>query len=220
MVKKFEEFVADMEANEIEEGKLKNAALGAAVAAGVAFGAHHMNHNKVNIDPEPEKTEQIETKKQETPGKDFYPSDDILEYIKKFEGFHKGWIDDGKGNKTTGWGFKITPELKRKYPDGMTKEQADKYFKDVAIPNRVKLFIDAVPNIEKYTQNQLDALFDLFYNIGYGKFTKGSPSLQLALNNYDIEKIIKEMDHDYNDKRVPGAKIRRDFERDLFMQNI
>ena len=218
MVKKFEEFVADLEANEIEEGKFKNTALGLAVAGSLAVGVHNMSHKKIVSDPEKEKIEYVEPIYR--PGKDFYPSDDILEYIKRAEGWHKGWKDDGKGNRTTGWGFKITPELKKKYPNGMTKDQADKYFKDFAIPNRVKLFIKAVPSIEKYSQNQLDALFDLFYNVGYGKFTKGSPSLQVALDKCDFDAIIKEMDHDYNNKRVPGAKIRRDYERDLFMQDI
>lgn len=215
MIKKFDEFISDQENEELEEGKLKNLALATAAATGIFVGSHHISNDKVEHTPEEEKIEMITMK--DNPGKNFYPSDDILDYIKKAEGWHKGWENDGKGNLTTGWGFKITPELKSKYPNGMTKEQADKYFTDVAIPSRVKEFVGCVPSIEKYTQPQLDALFDLFYNVGYGKFTKGSPALQIALSNCDFETIVKEMDHDYNNKKVPGAKIRRDYERDLFM---
>ena len=213
-IKTFEEFIADNK--NIEEGKLKNITLSAAALAGLAVG--HNNYNPHVNDDSNEKTEITNSKP--NPGENFYPSEDILNYIKSAEGWHQGWKNDGKGNKTTGWGFKITPELRKKFPNGMTKKQADDYFSDIAIPKRVNEFIKAVPNIESYTQNQLDALFDLFYNIGYGKFTKGSPSLQKALKNYDIKKIISEMDHDYNNKNMSGAKKRRDYERTLFLQDM
>jgi len=218
-IKTFEEFIANQSDENIEEGKLKNIALSAAALAGIATGIHHYNDNHKSSDEQDDKIENVEDIKS-NPGKDFYPSEDILDYIKSAEGWHQGWKNDGKGHKTTGWGFKITPLLKKNYPNGMTKEQADKYFFHTAIPMRVKEFVEAVPNIEQYTQNQLDALFDLFYNIGYGKFTKGSPSLQKALKNYDVENIINNMDHDYNNKRFSGAKKRRDYERALFLQDI
>lgn len=218
-IKTFEEFIVDKDNESIEEGKLKNIALSAAAIAGIATGIHNYNSNHKSSDEWSDKVENVEDIKT-NPGKNFFPSDDILNYIKSAEGWHQGWKNDGKGNKTTGWGFKITPLLKKNYPNGMTKEQADKYFLHTAIPMRVKEFIEAVPNIDQYTQNQLDALFDLFYNIGYGKFTKGSPSLQRALKNYDIDKIVDNMDHDYNNRRFSGAKKRRDFERELFMKDV
>lgn len=218
-IKTFEEFVADMDNENLEEGKLKNFALASAAAAGLVVGANHFKNPNRPIDPETKIENVVDTTAQ-NPGKDFYPSEDILDYIKSAEGWHQGWKNDGKGNKTTGWGFKITPELKKKYPNGMTKDQANTYFSDVAVPSRVKLFVRSVPNIEQYTQNQLDALFDLFYNVGYGTFTKGSPSLQTALKDCDYEKVVQEMDHDYNNKRMSGAKKRRDYERALFMLDV
>lgn len=228
MIKKFDEFVFDLENQKqenIEEGKLKNIILATSIASNLMFGYKFLEkHPEENTSINTEQVDSLDKKTDFVDDVDnyrkYYPSDEILEYIKNTEGWHQGWVDDGKGNLTTGWGFKITKELKRKYPNGMTKEQANTYFKEVAIPERVKDFKESVPNINKYSQRQLDALFDLFYNVGVTKFTKGSPNLQLALKNKDVKKIIKNMDHGYNDAKLPGLKIRRDFERDLFMQDV
>lgn len=46
----------------------------------------------------------------------YTPSKELLDSLKNYEGWHEGWKDDGKGNLTTGWGFKQTPELKKKIP--------------------------------------------------------------------------------------------------------
>ena len=150
----------------------------------------------------------------------YKPSQHLLEQIKSYEGWHEGWVDDGKGNPTTGWGYKITPSLKKAFPHGMTKPQADRYFIETAIPERVRDFRQSVPCIRFYNQNQLDALFDLFYNVGITGFTTKSPKLMEALKRRDIKQILANMDHDYNDAAVPGAKKRRDWERNLFMKPV
>lgn len=227
MIKKFDEFISYKET--IEEGKVKNIALAASIAMNLIFGANYLkNHNleKYSVENNQEAAGSLDAEPTidfndvEYPGNSYYPSDEILKFIKKSEGWHKGWVSDAKGIQTTGWGFRYTDELKRKYPDGMSKEQANKYFDDVAIPERVKVFKKSVPNLDKYTQRQLDALFDLFYNIGGNKFRNRSPKLQAALKDMDYDEIVNNMDHDYYSKRLGGIKIRRDFERDLFMQDV
>lgn len=150
----------------------------------------------------------------------YEPSAMILKKIKEFEGFHNGWEDDTNGYPTTGWGFKETKQLKRDYPKGMTKTEADEYFLNVAIPERVQQFRRCMKNKMFYNQNQLDALFDLFYNIGVGSFNNKSPKLQNALKTRDIESIITEMNHGEGDSNAPGLKIRRDWERQLFVTPI
>ena len=30
-------------------------------------------------------------------------SKELIDSLKKYEGWHEGWKDDGKGNLTTGW---------------------------------------------------------------------------------------------------------------------
>ena len=54
---------------------------------------------------------------------DYYPSDELIEFIKSYETFHDGWVDDGTGRLTTGWGFKMTPELKKRFPTGMHRDK-------------------------------------------------------------------------------------------------
>jgi len=216
MVKTFDEFVLEQET--LEEGKLKNIVLATSLAANLLFGANYLKNH-------PEEKDKIEyTQEQEIErinfAENYFPSDEIIDFIKNTEGWHQGWKKDGKGILTTGWGFRYTDELKKKYPKGMTKEQANKYFLEVALPERVRLFKESVPNINEYTQRQLDALFDLYYNIGHRTFKFESPNLQKALMSVDYASIVKNMDHDYNNKRLPGIKIRRDFERDLFMQDV
>lgn len=212
----------------VNEGKWGNRLGTAATIAGMIGAINaggRMNAPKIENNGA-EDTDKVESVAQNRMDINYYPSQSILDKIKEFEGWHggfdkngnpkPGWQNDGKGNPTTGWGFKIDNILKKEYPQGMTMQQADNYFINTAIPERVQQFRKSVPNINKYNQNQLDALFDLFYNIGITKFTAGSPNLQNALANMDYETAIAEMDHDYNNDDVPGARKRRDYERQLF----
>ena len=147
----------------------------------------------------------------------YYPTQATIDNIKENEGWHQGWqTRAGDPNPTTGWGFKQTPELKKRFPNGMTREQADKYLIEEAIPQRIVLFEQATPRFNTYNQNQLDALFDLYYNVGHGGYTSKSPKLQQALQARDIQGILDNIDHGYNDPENPGLKDRRDWERDLF----
>ena len=149
----------------------------------------------------------------------YTPSEEVVDSIKKFEGWHQGWKDDGKGNLTTGWGFKQTPELKRQFPKGMTRAQADKYLTTVAIPQRVNQIV-RTPNWDIMTDGMRDALFDAFYNVGEAGYFNKSPKLQQALQDKNWEEAINQMDWDYNDPSVPGARKRRDWERQLFRQSL
>ena len=153
-------------------------------------------------------------------GYEYEPSEACLKNIKQYEGWHEGWKKDPKGYLTTGWGFKQTRELLKLYPKGMSRQQADDYFINTAIPERVKQFRDCMKDIMFYNQNQMDALFDLLYNVGFVGFTKDSPKLQKALRERDIENILKEMNHGETDEDAPGLKVRRDKERALFMKPI
>lgn len=84
----------------------------------------------------------------------YEPSTEMLKKIKKFEGFHNGWVEDTNGYPTTGWGFKETRQLKRDYPKGMTKTEADEYFLNVAIPERVQQFRRCMKDKMFYNQNR------------------------------------------------------------------
>ena len=128
---------------------------------------------------------------------EYYPSNELIEFIKSYETFHDGWVDDGTGKLTTGWGFKITPELKKRFPTGMHRDkngntpEADAYLIEY-INNNLDEFKKSTPNIDKLPQEYADALFDVFYNVG-GKVYRNSPNLQHALKNFDLPQIANNL---------------------------
>lgn len=151
--------------------------------------------------------------------KDTYtPSEDIIKYIKDTEAFRPNWYLDGNGIPTIGYGF-TGPEAKRLFPNGITRAQADKYFAD-SLAKRVAILAKDTPNWNSLSQNQRDALLSYHYNVGETSYRNKHPKLQEALANKDWENVILNMDAGYNDKKNPGLRIRRDYERNLFKQGI
>ena len=144
----------------------------------------------------------------------WYPSDSILNYIKKIEGYRPYWYKDGNGVMTIGYGFTDTGLMKT-HPKWMSRADADKRFKE-EIDSRISSFISATPNFDKLTDSQRDALFDYYYNIGHGNYTKGSPGMQAALAAGDLYAVRDSIDIGYNDKNNTGLRQRRDYERSLF----
>ena len=61
---------------------------------------------------------------------------------------------------------------------------------------------------------------EILYNIDGNKIRNKRTKIQEALKEMDYEEVAKNIDHDYNNTKLPGIKIRRDFERDLFMQDV
>lgn len=144
----------------------------------------------------------------------WYPSDSILNYIKKVEGYRPYWYKDGNGVMTIGYGFTDTGLMKT-HPKWMSRKDADNRFKE-EIDSRISSFISATPNFDKLTDSQRDALFDYYYNIGHGNYTKGSPGMQAALAAGDLYAVRDSIDIGYNDKNNAGLRQRRDYERSLF----
>ena len=151
-------------------------------------------------------------------GGGYIPSDDIKDYIKKTEAFRSNWYNDGNGIPTVGYGF-TGKKVKELYPDGMTRAQADAYFDDLINRSAARMS-QLTPNMDRLTQNQQDALFSYFYNIGEGNYSKGSPKMQQALQDFDLGTVVENIDAGYNDTRNPGLKKRRDYERALFQKDI
>lgn len=144
---------------------------------------------------------------------DWKPSENILKYLKSWEKFEPELYDDKKGNITIGYGFHL-PHLLKKYKNGITVEEADKEFEGV-VNTFVPEFIRRTPNFKNLNNNQRDALFSLFYNIGGSEYSK-SPMLFKYLKEGDYDKAVKEINHDENEKGMGGQKKRRAFERRVF----
>lgn len=145
------------------------------------------------------------------------PSNSIRNYLKKTEGFSGEWYKDGNGVPTIGYGF-TGKYFRDKYPDGMTREQADKEFDRVInkFAGYVKTF---TPNYNDLNQNQKDALLSYMYNVGPGNYQTRHPEFIDALRNKDYETAARYMDIGYNDSRNPGLKKRRQYEQSLFLGN-
>ena len=144
----------------------------------------------------------------------YTPSDSILNYIKDTEAYRGDWYQDGNGVWTVGYGF-TGDDVRKRYPNGMTKDEADRYFADT-VSRRIPQFIQATPNFDKLNQNQKDALFSYYYNIGHGGYTRKSPTMQQALRDMDLDTVVRNIDFGYNDNKNRGLRKRRDYERKLF----
>lgn len=144
----------------------------------------------------------------------YTPSKEIIDYIKKTEAFRDKWYKDGNGIDTIGYGF-TGEKVKKLFPNGITREQADKYFAD-SIAKRAVILARDTPNWDILSQNQRDALLSYHYNIGEGSYRNKHKNLQKALTEKDWETAILNIDAGYNDKKNPGLRKRRDYERALF----
>lgn len=142
------------------------------------------------------------------------PSPNILDYIKRKEGFRQKAYIDANGIPTIGYGF--TGETYNRYRNGITREQADREFANVT-GKFAKMFAKATPNWEYLNPNMRDALFSYYYNIGHGNYTTKSRLLQNALKAKDWEEAARQMDFGYNDAKNPGLRTRRVEERKMFL---
>ena len=144
----------------------------------------------------------------------YTPSQEIINYIKDVEKFSPTWYKDGKGIDTIGYGF-TGSDIKKQFPNGISKEEADRVFADSLVV-RAKILQRDTPNWESLNQNQRDALLSYHYNIGEGAYRDKNPNLMKALEKGDWETATQNIDFGYNDKKNSGLRIRRDYERNLF----
>lgn len=145
---------------------------------------------------------------------EYIPSENIINYIKSTEGFRDKWYQDSKGIWTVGYGF-TGSKVRKMFPNGMTREQADKYLTD-SLNIRKQILQRDTPNWDSLNQNQRDALLSYHYNIGEGNYRDKSPKMQQALKDKNWNIVSENIDAGYNDKKNPGLRKRRDYERNLF----
>lgn len=150
----------------------------------------------------------------------YYPSENIVRYLKETEAFRPNVYLDGNGVETIGYGTTTATKAgKRAFAkyrkSGMTEQQASDVMHEV-IREMVPSFINSTPNFNKLNNNERDALFSYFYNVGIGNYTTKSPGMQKALRDLNKEQIMAQMDIGYNDSKNPGLRKRRDRERAIF----
>jgi len=142
------------------------------------------------------------------------PSDNVVQMIKKHEGFASKLTDD-VGHPMIGYGCDLSAAEAKKY-EGRTISEVEAVSLLLA---RLTPVVDFLNNIVKVplTQNQFDALCDLVYNIGSGNFS--TSTLLKKLNVKDYTGAASEFVN-WNmagGKVLSGLTKRRESERDLFI---
>ena len=138
-----------------------------------------------------------------------------LDLTCNFEGKRLTAYDDGVGVWTIGFGTTVYPNgIKVMKGDTCTEAQAKAY-----MAHDLKKFESAVNNAVKVplSQNQVDALVSLAYNIGTGAFSKST--LVKKLNANDFRGAADQFDVWVNagGKRMQGLVNRRAKEKALFL---
>ena len=142
----------------------------------------------------------------------------LSQMIDRFEGFEEFPYKNKKDPNdrlTIGHGLTDPKYVKL---GKITKEDSLKGVQE-HIDKEVLPHLTSKPYWNKLNINQKTALVGYVYNIGSGNFNTKSPSLQKALNEGNWREAAKQIDFDYTDPNNPGAKTRRDFERNLFLNN-
>jgi len=142
------------------------------------------------------------------------PSDNVVQMIKKHEGFAPKLTDD-VGHPMIGYGCDLSAAEAKKY-EGRTISEVEAVSLLLA---RLTPVVDFLNNIVKVplTQNQFDALCDLVYNIGSGNFSTSTLLKKLNAKDYTgaASEFVK-----WNmagGKVLSGLTKRRESERDLFI---
>jgi lysozyme len=140
---------------------------------------------------------------------------EILEEIKKFEGFKSKAYYDEAGLLTIGYGFTRhdIPSLSK--DDVMTKEQADKLLPEI-IESKY------VPVIKKYVKvplndNQFGSLVSFVYNVGESEFKKST--LLYFVNRGKFKAAADEFEEwtKVGGRSLKGLSKRRGVERSYFL---
>jgi GH24 family phage-related lysozyme (muramidase) len=142
-------------------------------------------------------------------------SSQMLDFIKKFEGFYSKPYYDQAGVLTVGYGFTKDdiPNLKSSYR--MTREEADAFLEKRLAEYYMQIVLNNVTRA--VTPNQLTALTSFAYNVGEPAFKKST--VLKKFNAGDIEGSAQSF-HNWkyiNGERSKGLETRRREESNLFL---
>src|SRR3990167_3924939 len=143
------------------------------------------------------------------------PSEEIIGFLRGKESFRDTAYPDSGGKWTIGWGSTIVDGKPVKPGQKITKEKAEKQFRnDISVAsNDIKKPVNFPIN-----QKQLDALTSFRYNTGPTQWQ--TSTLRKKLNAGDIEGAAKEFPrwvHDDKKQKQEGLVTRRNHEKSLFL---
>lgn len=133
-------------------------------------------------------------------------SDKGVEFIKSFEGFEPELYNDAAGHATIGYGHllhkgNITDADKKKYPNGISKEDATTLLKS-DIEDVAESAIDSQVTVE-LTQSEFDATAAFIFNVGGGNFKSSTLKKKINSGKATSAEITKE----FNKWNKAGGKV-------------
>jgi len=138
-----------------------------------------------------------------------------LDLIAEFEGFRSKAYQDIVGVWTIGYGTTFYHNGRRvKQGDTITKEDAFIHLENVA-----NSFLETVESYVKaeLTQNEIDAIASLIYNVGTGNFIKSTLLKKINAELFDEAGNQFLRWNRAGGKEVAGLTRRREAERELFL---
>ena len=103
----------------------------------------------------------------------------LLDLIKSNEGFRSKVYKDSGGFETIGYGFtsyvldgKDGRPSMSDFPNGMTREEADRILKEIVLPPFIFQVKSSISNYDELSEDQQNALVDLNYRNGFGNLQK------------------------------------------------
>lgn len=144
------------------------------------------------------------------------PSDDIIEFIGKQEGFRANAYQPIPGDKwTIGYGFTRMDGQPVQKGDTIDKDNALIYLGTVV--DNVASLINAKPVPDSVNQNEFDAVVSLVYNIGIGHFTNSNTGV-MFYKGEDIADKFEEWAMSQG-KVIPGLLARRQKEKEIYVND-
>lgn len=150
--------------------------------------------------------------------------DNLKDFLRWQESFKESVYYDSNGKPTIGYGFNGEyPGSKKpvKPTDKITRDEAEKYL-DIAIREKANYLSKRLPNWDKLSPNQQDALIDIAFNAGNGA-RHFSPTSQLykALQRMDLEGVANNLSTRSSDPQYRQVLINRSKARNrMFREGV
>lgn len=141
-----------------------------------------------------------------------------IELVKRFEGFSPTVYICPAGYPTIGYGHVVTPEERKRFRGGITKEEAEELLRRDLI--KFEAGVKAQLKGVKLHEYSMDALTSFAYNVGLYAF-RGSTLRRLILRGELIDAAEQFLRWVYaGGKRLRGLELRRRAERELFLEGV
>ena len=141
--------------------------------------------------------------------------DELLDFIKQFEGFAETTTYDIDGALMIGYGFRKEDIPDLKWGDTMTEEEGHEVL--VRVVERFEKVVDEIITVP-VTENQINAMVSFSYNIGPNAFKRSLTAKETNKGNYDKAADCFKYWCKINGRRSKGLVRRRAAEKEMYLR--